>query len=150
VDKEFVGVELSPSGCELMALLTNGKPVQTVHGDFLAAHPVDMDLPKGSLIFTSHAAYYLEERVEDFFINLCQLRPGAVAHFEPLYEHYPPDGLLGLMQRRYMDVNGYNRHLLPALYRLEQKGKIRILVEKKGLFAINPFLASSFVLWEPV
>ncbi len=57
--------------------------------------------------------------------------------------------MLGLMQRRYVEINGYNTNLLSVLHKHRDDGKIDILVETPQIFGMNPFLPVSVLAWRP-
>lgn len=67
----------------------------------------------------------------------------AVFHLEPSYELYD-DSLLGLMRRRYIELNDYNRDLIGVL-----KGRpdLRILSIQPEVVGWNPFNALALVHW---
>lgn len=147
--KSFFGAELTQSGCELIQLLSTSSTMNVKSCDFYSSNIFDFELPSRSLVFTSYAACYLENGAEDFLLKLIRHFPARVIHFEPIYETILDTTLLGLMQKKYIEINGYNRNLWGALRQLEKKGKIRILEEKRELFAINPFFPPSLLVWEP-
>lgn len=67
----------------------------------------------------------------------------SVFHLEPSYELYD-DSLLGLMRRRYIEINDYNRDLVGAL---QGRGDVRILRLEPEVIGWNPFNALALVQW---
>ena len=153
---EFVGVpafglELTPAGTQLIRHMSAAEDVSVTAGecDMLASRVTDVAVPKGSLIFTSYAAYY-EPRLEKTFLDgLAALRPKAVILIEPCYEHCDESTLLGLLRRRYIEVNDCNTNLATLLHEQREAGSVKILDERKAAFGPNPLLAASVIAWEP-
>lgn len=67
----------------------------------------------------------------------------AVFHLEPSYELYD-DSLLGLMRRRYIELNDYNRDLIGVL---KGRSDLRILGIEPEVVGWNPFNALALVHW---
>jgi hypothetical protein len=67
----------------------------------------------------------------------------SVFHLEPSYEFYD-DSLLGLMRRRYIELNDYNRDLFSVLQGRED---VRILRLEREVVGWNPFNALTLVHW---
>jgi hypothetical protein len=76
------------------------------------------------VVFTAHAIKQLP-RSTVVFDNLFRYREKiqAVFHFEPLYQ-LQDETLLGLMRRRYAEMNDYNRDLL---FELQSRSYVRIM-----------------------
>lgn len=146
----FAG-EYTPSGCELIRRVgrDQGLAVAVAACDLARAGATPWDLPPGALVYTAFAACYLTVMDDAFVEGLMALRPKAVIHIEPCYEHADPMSLLGLMQRRYIALNGYNTNLVDLLKRHQAAGRIRILREDAQVMAVNPFLPASVVVWTP-
>ena len=145
------GLELTAAGVELIHKMSSSERVQVRSGrcDMTAPIVTDTVIPPGALIFTSFAAHY-EPRHEDTFVDgLLSLKPAVVVLLEPVYEHGDETTLLGLLRRRYIEVNDYNTNLATVLYRARERGSIRILDERKAVFGPNPLLAASVIVWEP-
>ena len=68
---------------------------------------------------------------------------------EPCYEHCDDSTLLGLLRRRYIEVNDYNTNLVTLLHEESEAGKVKILDERKAAFGHHPLLAASVIVWEP-
>jgi hypothetical protein len=71
-------------------------------------------------------------------------RIAAVLHFEPAYELHD-DSLLGLMRRRYAEVNDYNRDLLSVL---RSRPDIHITHALPDVFGLPPLNPISIIRWE--
>jgi hypothetical protein len=154
-DPEFEGVDLiaaeyTQSGVKLMDHLASSQNIKltTARCDLSATPILDIGIPEESIIFTSYAACYLPQQ-NSFIDNMLVLKPAAVIHFEPFFEHCNDQTLLGLMQKTYIQKNDYNQNLLSLIHNEEAKGKIDILAEEKQVFGMNPLLPMSIVTWRP-
>jgi hypothetical protein len=150
-DMQYFAADFTSTGPELAALIAKGEGIQLRTGNAnLKSNPVtDLDIPEGALVFTAYAAQYVEPLTDDFIHGLIALRPGAVVHIEPVYEHCDPSTLLGLLRQRYIEVNGYNRNLSTILHHHEQQGSLEIIQESRPGFGPNPLLAASVIAWKP-
>jgi hypothetical protein len=74
----------------------------------------------------------------------------VVINVEPCYEHCEGKTLLGLMRRRYIEVNDYNTNLVTVLREQRDRGVIDILEELPAVFGSNPLLAASVIVWRPL
>ncbi|MEO7366392.1 MAG: hypothetical protein ABIZ36_00455 [Gemmatimonadaceae bacterium] len=145
------GLELTAAGTQLIAHMSAAEGVSVTTGecDMLASKVTDVPVPRGSVVFTSYAACY-DRRLEKSFLNgIAALRPKAVVLIEPCYEHCDESTLLGLLRRRYIEVNDYNTNLATLLLEESEAGSVKILDERKAAFGPNPLLAASVMVWEP-
>lgn len=143
--------EYTTSGMQLLKYLARSQnlPIEVGHCDFSSGQVFDFVIPRRSVIFTSYATHYVPELPVDFVKALCRCKPQLVIHFEPCYEHCDPNTLLGLMRRRYIEVNDYNINLITLLHDQQGKGNIKILKEKPTVFGTNPLLSASVIIWKP-
>lgn len=118
--------------------------------DLSAEKIIDGDIAEGAIIFTSYAVHYVSVLKDQFVDSLLELKPVVVIHFEPCYEHYDGQNLMGLMRRKYVELNDYNRNLVSILHRNQVKGKIKVIKEKPMVMGDNPFLPMSIIAWKPV
>jgi len=153
---DFAGIpilagEYTTSGMQLLKYLASSQnlPIEVGHCDFSSSQVFDFVIPRRSVIFTSYATHYVPELKVDFVKALCGCEPKLVIHFEPCYEHCDPNTLLGLMRRRYIEVNDYNTNLITLLHDQQEKGNIKILKEKPAVFGTNPLLPASVIIWKP-
>lgn len=93
------------------------------------SHAIEQ-LPSASLVFDVLASY--RECVDTVF------------HFEPCYELHD-ETLLGLLRRRYAEVNDYNRDLFSVL---RSRSDIRIVQVEADAFGLNPLNPTSIIQWE--
>ena len=85
----------------------------------------------------------------DFVDGLTALRPTAVVNIEPCYEHCDSSTLIGVLRRRYIEVNDYNRNLVTLLREQERAGKLPIHEEQQAVIGINPLFPVSVIVWSP-
>jgi hypothetical protein len=153
---QFSGVRLfaadfTESGPALAALIAGTEGVRVTTGKCdLTKNPVTaLDIPAGALVFTAYAAQYIESLDSAFVDGLAALDPKVVVHVEPLWEHCSTNTVLGLLRRRYIQANGYNRNLATLLHEEAARGKARLLEESPPAFGPNPLLAASVIAWAP-
>lgn len=145
------GLDLTPAGAELIGRMSAAEGVNVNSGlcDMLARDVTDTAIPEGALIYTSYAAHYEPRHSESFVEGIAAMRPRAVILIEPCHEHCDDATLLGLLRRRYIEVNDYNTNLVTLLHEQSEAGKVKILDERKAAFGPNPLLAASVIVWEP-
>lgn len=148
----FFAAEYANSGIAIARKLaaTERLSVEVGHCDFAATPLTGMALPPGAVVFTSFATPCVPVLRDSFVESLLALQPKAVVHFEPCYEHCDTTTLFGLLQRRYLEVNDYNRNLLTLLRQHEERGRIALVREEKTVFGSNPLLSASVLVWQSV
>ncbi len=143
--------ELAPNGVEILQRLARAERVElhAVTCDLGSAELARVRPAAGAIVFTSFATMYVRQLQPSFVDAICAWQPRIIVHFEPCYDHFAPQSLLGLMRRRYVDVNGYNLNLMSLLRGCEAAGRIRILEERANVFGANPLLPASVIAWTP-
>jgi hypothetical protein len=149
-DLPLYAAEFTQSGRELISILARAmkREVGVGHCDFrtLALEPIG--IPEGAVIFTSYAAMYVPELSNDFTTFLAQLKPKAVVHFEPCYEHYDETSVHGLMCRRYIELNDYTRNLASVIDNGAGRDGFSVQV-CRNVMGSNAFLPMSIIEWTP-
>jgi len=146
-----IGADLTESGVALIDRLAAAEGRQVTSGkcDLASAELTDIEIPDGSLVYTSFALQCIPLVGESFVGALCARRPAVVVHFEPAYEHCDQKSLLGLLRRRYIQVNDYNTNLITLLHEQQGRGSIEILEERPAVVGPNPLLPASVIVWRP-
>lgn len=103
-----------------------------------------------SVVFTSFALVCVPQISRDFIQYIRRLDPLYCVHFEPCYEHHDPLTIQGLLCRRYIETNDYNRNLASMLHEAEERGELEIISEEKNCFGTNPLLPMSVIVWRPI
>jgi len=149
---QFFAAELTESGTRMISALSAAEDViiHTGRCDLTGAPITDMPIPPGAVIYTSYAAQYVPLLSSTFVEQLALFAPSAVIHIEPCHEHCEEKTLLGLMRRRYIEVNDYNTNLVTVLHEQRDRGVIEILEERPAVFGTNPLLAASVIVWRPL
>jgi hypothetical protein len=144
--------ELTTSGTRLIAMLADaeGVSIHAGHCDLMSVPVTTLAIPPKALIYTSYAAQYIPLLSQSFVESLIALDPATVVHIEPCYEHCEGKTLLGLMRRRYIQVNDYNTNLVTVLREQSDRGAIEIVDERPAVFGSNPLLAASVIVWRPL
>jgi hypothetical protein len=148
---QIIGGEYTKSGEDLLRYLAKQEnlTIQSGRCDLGAPGITSLSLPPDSVIYTSYATHYVRHLTGRFVHDLCSFRPRVVCHFEPCYEHTNADSIIGLMRRRYIEVNDYNRNLITVLEAAQKEGYIQIIANEPNLFGLNALLPASFVAWRP-
>jgi hypothetical protein len=150
--REIIAGEFTKSGVELVNYLARQEKLRVTSGrcDLSAPGITSLPIPPDSVIYTSYATHYVRHFTPRFVEDLCSFGPRIVIHFEPCYEHTGSDSLIGLMRRRYIEINDYNRNLITVLETAEREGRIRICTQSPNVFGRNPLLPASLIAWRPV
>ena len=145
--KRYWGGEYSRNAVKLASLLFQNEPDITVrHFDFYdSTFHLPEKLEGPVLLFTVSATHQLPS-AEPFIRALSkhEMDVRAVCQFEQVYELYD-DSLMGLMRRRYCEMNDYNRDLLTLL---RQESNIEITTIDANVFGSNPLAPLSFIRWQ--
>lgn len=102
----------------------------------------------GTTIFTHTALEQTKHYNEKIIVNLINLKPKQVMHFEDFYELYPIN-LRTIGCRLYSYARDYQTNLFSILKKYEQKKKIRILDVEK-LRINSPFSVRGVMRWIPL
>ena len=143
--------EYTKSGCELISILADSldKNINVGYCDFRKLNIKDIDIPENAIVFTSLATMYVPELSDDFIAFLANIKPLVVIHFEPCYEHHTDIRVHGLLCRRYIELNDYNRNLISIINR-SVKNKEIAAKSIKNVIGTNPLLPISIVEWTPI
>ncbi len=149
-DKKYYGGEYSPNAVALANLLYRNEPSISVEpfNFYDAAYPLLDRFPKDAriLVFTRHAIEQLPS-ARSVLAALSSHFPqiATVVHLEPTIGNYD-DSLLGLLMRRYIAVNDYNRDLLSLL---KARNDIEILSNDANVYGVSPLNPTSVIVWKP-
>ena len=146
--KSYLGGEYSSKAVELASLLyQHDTTIRVLAFNFYDCHTYGLldDVDPPVVVFTSHAIEQLPQAAT-VLDALASYRKGisAVFHFEPVFELHG-ETLLGLMRRRYCELNDYNRDLFSEL---QQRAYIRVMNAQSDVFGLNPLNPTSIVEWE--
>ena len=67
-----------------------------------------------------------------------------VIHLEPAYALYDDGSLLGLMRRRYIEINDYNRDLVSTL---KDRRDVKIMQLEPNIVGWNQFNSLALIEW---
>lgn len=111
------------------------------------SYQILQDAPGPVVVFTAQAIEQLPVAT-CFFDALERHRHKikAVFHFEPVYGLYDETTLMGLMRKRYTQVNDYNRDLLAEL--ASRADSIHLVSVEKHALGLNPLNPLSVLHWE--
>jgi len=82
--------EFTSNGCDAIKLLSQrmNKKIEVGHCDLNEGVIEGIQIPKGSIIFTSYAAHYAQKTSSNFIDFILELSPKIVINFEPCYESH--------------------------------------------------------------
>lgn len=147
--KRFIGGDYSENAVRLAAFLFETNPNIKVSRLDLYSPRYDVLADLGGsgpmLIYTVHAVEQIASAtpfLEALSPHRSRIR--SVFNFEAVNEDYD-DSLLGLMRRRYAEVNDYNRDLVS---RLKERKDISIVRFQKDVFGANPLYPISVIQWK--
>ena len=142
--------EYTQSGCELTKLISKNidKRIEVGSCDFNTLELKDIEIPEDALIFTSYSVHYVDELNKKFTQFISDLKPHAVAHFEPCFEYLNNGSIHHLMCKRYIQMNGYTRNIASCI-ELGSKSIGANFESRKNIFGMNPFLPLSVIEWKP-
>lgn len=148
--KEVYGGEFTPSGVRCGQILSERRklPAHFQHFDYNDFSTL-AGFPEGALIYTSHSIEQIPQLKESFIEGVIGKKPRAVVHLEPCYADHDASGLIGLMRKRYAEVNDYNRNLSGMIRSFENAGRLRVLRHEKNIFSDTPFNPTSIIVWQP-
>jgi hypothetical protein len=147
----LIAGELTASGRILTALAAEagGVAVDAVECDLASETILPRPPPPGAIVVTSFALTYLDRVPPAFFEQVASWHPLIVVHVEPCREEYDPQTMLGLLQRRYADVNSYCPTIAGDLRAAAGRGVVEVIAEQPNWFGGNPLLPGSLILWRP-
>jgi SAM-dependent methyltransferase len=145
------GGDVTTNGVALAAKLAAATRILASFGkcDLESTPMTEFEVPAKALIYTSFAVPCVPFLKATFVDAMLAMHPAVVVHIEPCYEHFDDASLLGLLRRRYIEVNGYNQNLLSVLREHEGRGRLRIVAERPSVFGQNPLLPASVIAWVP-
>lgn len=150
-NSQFYAGEFTQSGVDLIKTLSKREGIKITADtcDLAARKITDLNIPCNSIIYTSMAMPYIQNVPHHFCQSLASFNPKLVIHFEPCFDFFDKDTSLGLMQRRYVEMNGYNQDLFQQLQSAQDRKEIDIQFIEKNIFGENPFFPVSIIAWKP-
>ncbi len=148
--KQYRGGEYSKNAVELAKFLYAKTPnIQVEEFNYYdTSYAILERIPATSrvVVFTRHSIEQLPtakqviESLSKYFDRIV-----AVVHLDVVQENYA-DTLLGLMRKRYVVINDYNRDILSLL---KARRDVEILRNEPDAFGINPFNPTNILVWKP-
>ncbi|MEM4396789.1 MAG: hypothetical protein QXR30_04000 [Candidatus Woesearchaeota archaeon] len=146
----FIAGEFTKQGQDCLRLLSEklykGR-VLTYGCDFTSPNIIEAKIPKNSLIFTSLSITCVPRLPKDFINNIHKLKPKYIINFEPIPQFFD-NSLIGLLRKRYIEINDYNQTLYDLLGNAVKLDLIEIVEEEKNIFGENCFLPASLIVWK--
>lgn len=144
----FRGGEYSHNAVALAGKLFAGreKEIGVEHFDFYdTSYPI-LDAAQGPIVLFTAGAIEQIPDISNFFSVLPRYKDKirAVIHCEPAYE-LQGDDLLGLLRKKYLAVNDYNRNLLSQFE--SRADSIEVARQERNVFGFNALNPASAIEW---
>ncbi len=142
-DKEFIGGEFSPNGVSLGRQILSQRKITMTQFDYFDSEWQLFNKLRGKriLVFTYHSVEMLKE-ARLFFEKLEVYKNDIVdiLLFEPLYEVENSNTMLGLLRKKYIDANDYNRDLDSVI---SKTSGLTVIEHEDDYFGSNPLFAQA-------
>jgi Methyltransferase domain len=145
---QYTGGDFADSAVALAARLYSG--VDNVRVEKFNFYESEFDLlerAEGPVLVLTSQALEQVPRSRDVINTLAKYRHkiDRVLHMEPGYSLYDDGTLLGQMRTRYIEVNDYNRDLVPTLQSMPDVSILRLEPHAVGW---NPFNSLTLIEWK--
>jgi hypothetical protein len=104
--------------------------------------------PHDAVVFSSFAMVYCKNP-EKILKSLIARKPKEILLIEPIYQMFDENTLIGLISKRYFEVNDYSIELYPVIKKLESQRLLNCVSIKKNYFAHNPLCPVSVLRLRP-
>lgn len=145
-EKQFIGGEFASNAIEIAArLFQRNQGVQVWPFNYYDVRYSIVERLEGRpfVLFTSHSIEQLPSAAHVVKMMAALENLVAAVHFEPITE-LNDGSLLGLLRRRYTEINDYNRDLLICL---RQQSGIVVTQSRYDELGANPLNPTSIVSW---
>jgi hypothetical protein len=149
-DCEFIGGELSQNAVDLgRDIYQDQKNIKLEKFNYYDENYdiLDAQSNENVVLFTRLSIEQLPQ-CQQVIDNLLDYKNSLdeIIHFEPVYEMCDTNKLLGLLRRKYIDINDYNKDLLSVLCNHDEA---IIKNSDYDLFSDNCLCPMSLIQWEP-
>lgn len=107
-----------------------------------------LDIDKGSAVFTIGAMEQLGKNFESFLQFLLEKRPSICINIETIYELYDQSVLFDYVAAKYLERRGYLQGYLTRLRQLEVEGKVE-MIKIQRTFGSLYHDGYSYIIWKP-
>jgi SAM-dependent methyltransferase len=148
-EKKLYGLDWSTASCDIVNKIAEMYNCHLSGAFFDMFFPdYQLDITKGSAIFTIGAMEQLGTNYEAFLQFLLDKRFAICINIETLYELYDQDMSFDHIAAEYLERRGYLRGYLTRLRELEKQGKIDIIKTQKSFGSLYHD-GYSYVIWKP-
>ena len=105
-------------------------------------------IKENSCVFTAASIEQLGNNFEKFIDYLIVQKPKVCYHLEPIVENYDENDLFDYLQIKFHRKRGYPVGLKGYLEKLEEKGLIKIIKNKRLFFGSKMHECFNFIVWE--
>ena len=148
-EKKLYGLDWSTTSCDIVNKIAETHNFR-LSGAFFDMFSPDyqLDIAKGSAVFTIGAMEQLGINYEPFLQFLLDKRPSICINIETLYEVYDQSILFDYVAAKYLERRGYLQGYLTRLRQLEAQGKIEIVKTQRSFGSLYHD-GYSYVIWKP-
>ena len=107
-------------------------------------------IKKNSLIYTVASLEQIGNQSDKFISYLLKQAKSLVIHVEPIAELLPEDNLLCFLSRKYFEKRNYLKNYLTRLRKLQDAGKVEIILEKRTKIGSLFIEGYSVVIWKKI
>ena len=150
-NKYLFGSDFVQSSVDLVNEIARSKKINLEGSLFDMINPnYEYQIRSNSGIFTFGALEQLASNTNNMLDYLIAQQPGICLHTEPAIELYEQDNLSDYLAIKFQGKRGYTKGLLPQLYTLESKGKIKIIKIKRLFFGSLLMEGYNLIIWKPI
>ncbi|MBI5724111.1 MAG: class I SAM-dependent methyltransferase [Planctomycetes bacterium] len=151
--KKLSGRDISPNGIEAARQTAGHFGLNCMDfGTIDLTNPADPGFGglRGKTAFTYHCLEQLKHFTPVVLDNLRRAGLRRIIHFEPTTELLRFWSLKDIANYVYVLTMDYQDNLLKNLWKLRDKGQVRIIEQKRFYFALAPRNDYTFIVWEPI
>lgn len=148
-EKKLYGLDWSAASCDIVnkIAITQNLNLTGILFDMYSPD-YQLDIDKGSAVFTIGAMEKLGKNLESFLQFLLEKRPSICINIETIYELYDQSVLFDYVTAKYLERRGYLQGYLSRLRQLEVKGKIE-MIKIQRTFGSLYHDGYSYIVWKP-
>lgn len=145
-EREFMGLDFSPSACELAGYAgdTLGLYIDTAPFDMNA--PSNIEINKGWGMFTFGSIEQLAGRFHNLMEYMLSMQPKMVVHVEPIIELYDANNFVDSLAIAFHRKRGYTEGLLPWL---RDDPRVNLIHVERTYFGSLMLEGYNLIVWRP-
>jgi len=149
--KKYFGLDWAKSSQDIINQYRYSSSCSNIEGinfDFFNPN-YNVDI-SGGLVYTIAALEQIGESHSEILKYLVAKKPGLCIHFEPIIEVMNLYNTLDYLTIKYFEKRKYLKGFLPALEKLHDDGKIKILDVKRTYSGSKYIEGHTLIIWKPL